>query len=297
MNWLYSSKGKALDIRFLESLVAVVDNGSISGAARAQGLTATAVSQRIRALEQEFGTKLLVRSGHSALPSKTCLNLLPQARGLIQQSAKLKRDFGSSVLSGPFRIGAIETALFQLIPAVVKNLSRDAPNCDLSVMPGTSIQLYQMLEKDQIDLAVIVTPPFVIPKIYHVEELASQPYVLIQGIQNGPVNQDDLMKQPIILYDRKSWGGLEAWKWLARHIDPKNILCELDAMGTIVAMVKSGLGISLLPNWSELMDDASTLSSIAPIPPIPKRQIILLCKNTEKNEPLFKMVRSAFLTL
>lgn len=283
-----------MDIRFLESLVAVVDNGSISAAARAQGLTATAISQRVRALEQEFGAELLVRSGHSALPSKACLNLLPRARGLIQESAKLKRDFGSFALSGPFRIGTIETVLSQLIPTVVKNISRDAPNCDLSVKPGTSIQLYEMLEKDQIDLAVIVAPPFVIPKIYHVEELVSQPYVLIQSAQNGPVSQGDLMKQPIILYDRKSWGGLDAWKWLARHANPQNILCELDALRTIAAMVKNGLGISLLPNWSELVDDASMLSSIAPVPPISNRRIILLSKSVEKNEPLFKMVRSAF---
>ncbi|MEK6205629.1 MAG: LysR family transcriptional regulator, partial [Amylibacter sp.] len=50
----------------MESLVAVVEGGSISAAARGQGLTATAVSQRIRALEVEFVADLLIRSGHAA---------------------------------------------------------------------------------------------------------------------------------------------------------------------------------------------------------------------------------------
>jgi DNA-binding transcriptional LysR family regulator len=43
-----------MDIRFLESLIAVVETGSIAGAARLQYLTAAAVSQRIQALEKEI---------------------------------------------------------------------------------------------------------------------------------------------------------------------------------------------------------------------------------------------------
>ncbi len=91
-----------MDIRFLESLVAVVEGGSISAAARVQGLTATAISQRIRTLEAEFGADLLIRSGHRASPTKACLNLLPRARNLILETAMLKRDFGSNALQCDF---------------------------------------------------------------------------------------------------------------------------------------------------------------------------------------------------
>jgi DNA-binding transcriptional LysR family regulator len=93
---LYQPKGNVLDIRFLESLIAVVEGGSISAAARMQGLTATAISQRIRALEAEFGADLLIRAGHKATPTKACLNLLPRVRDLILEAAMLKRDFGSN---------------------------------------------------------------------------------------------------------------------------------------------------------------------------------------------------------
>lgn len=72
-----------MDTRFLESLVAVVETGSIASAARLQNLTATAVSQRIPALEVEFDTPLLSRSAHSARPTEACLNLLPRAQTLL----------------------------------------------------------------------------------------------------------------------------------------------------------------------------------------------------------------------
>jgi len=284
-----------LDIRFLESLVAVVESGSISAAARGQGLTAAAISQRIRALEATFGADLLIRSGHTAQPTKACLNLLPRARDLIFEAAMLKRDFGKNALSGPFRIGAIETALSELIPSVVKTIAQDAPDCQLSIKPGTSMQLYEMLENGQIDLAITVMPPFAIPKAFCLDMLTSQPYVLIQNIADGPVTKDSLMQKPIILYDRKSWGGGPAWKWITEQANPKNIMCDLDGLRTIAAMVENGLGIALLPSWPELLDGKAKLSFTAPTPPLADRNIVLLGKSAEKYDPLYGLVRDCLL--
>ncbi len=284
-----------MDIRFLESLVAVVEGGSISAAARVQGLTATAISQRIRTLEAEFGADLLIRSGHRASPTKACLNLLPRARNLILETAMLKRDFGSNALSGPFRIGAIETALSDLIPPLVKTIARDAPNCQLSIQPGTSQQLYDMLEDGQIDMAVMVMPPFAIPKGYYLDVLMSQPYVLIQTKDRGPVADNDLQSQPIILYDRKSWGGQGAWKWILEQANPQNILCDLDGLRTIAAMVENGLGIALLPSWSELLANQDRLSFTKPSPALEDRNIILIGRNSERNDPLCSLIRKGFI--
>ncbi len=283
-----------MDIRFLESLIAVVEGGSISAAARAQGLTATAISQRIRTLETVFGADLLIRSSHKATPTKACLNLLPRVRDLIVEAAMLKRDFGSNALSGPFRIGAIETALSDLIPPVVKTIACDAPDCQLSIMPGTSQQLYEMLENDQIDMAVMVMPPFAVPKIYCMDILLSQPYTLIQNIDLGAVSKDNLMQQPVILYDRKSWGGQAAWKWISEQANPQNIICDLDGLRTIAAMVENGLGIALLPSWPELLACTHTLSFTTPSPLLADRKIVLVGKSAEKHDPLSNLIRGCF---
>lgn len=88
-----------MDIRFLESLIAVVETGSIAGAARKQWLTAAAVSQRIKALEQELECSLLYRSAHSAKPTEACYNLLPRARKLVQDVQGLKDDIDHTGLS------------------------------------------------------------------------------------------------------------------------------------------------------------------------------------------------------
>ena len=78
-----------MDTRYLKSLIAVVDCGSIARAARLENLTAAAVSQRILALERQLGLELLVRIGHEAKPSLACLDLLPRARAIVNEVALL----------------------------------------------------------------------------------------------------------------------------------------------------------------------------------------------------------------
>ena len=281
-----------MDIRFLESLIAVVEQGSISAAAKAQGLTATAISQRVKALEASFGAQLLVRAGHSAQPSRACLRLLPEARTLVARATQLQRGFAP--LSGPLRIGAIETALSDHIPAVVARITHEAPACDLAIKPGTSAQVYDMLHRDQVDIAVVVAPPFPIPKMLRATPLARHPFALVQSQALGPVRAEDLKARPIILYDRSAWGGKTAWQWISAHADPQNVLCELDSMPTIASMVRQALGMSLLPLTKALAEDAGLTATRFPSLP-PAREMVLLEKAATTNEPLFALCRDAFL--
>jgi len=281
-----------MDVRFLESLIAVVEQGSISAAAKAQGLTATAISQRIKALEASFGAHLLVRAGHSAQPTRACLQLMPEARALVANAAQLQRGFAP--LSGPLRIGAIETALSDHIPAVVARITQEAPACDLSIKPGTSAHVYDMLLRDQVDIAVVVAPPFPIPKMLRATALIRHPFALVQSQTLGSMRAEDLKTRPIILYDRGAWGGKSAWQWISTHADPKNVLCELDSMPTITSMVRQALGISLLPLTKALSEDKSLATTrFSSFPP--PREMVFLEKSAATHEPLYTLCRNAFL--
>jgi DNA-binding transcriptional LysR family regulator len=67
-----------LDIRFLQSLIAVVETDSIAGAERREKLTPAAISRRIQGLELNLNLTLLSRLAHSARPTETCLALSPR---------------------------------------------------------------------------------------------------------------------------------------------------------------------------------------------------------------------------
>ena len=112
-----------MDTRFLQSLICVIETGSIAGAARVQNLTAAAVSQRIKALENTLGCTLLLRSGHKVSPSDACLRILPRLKHITAQVTLISGDLDITGLSGELKVGVISTLLSSLMPQCIKQLS------------------------------------------------------------------------------------------------------------------------------------------------------------------------------
>ena len=98
-----------MNLTALESLIAVIDSGSIARAAMIERISASAISQRLQALETQMGVKLLVRSGRTVLPTPTCTRLMPQIRQLLEQSRDLTMSLSQIANTGRFRLGAIST--------------------------------------------------------------------------------------------------------------------------------------------------------------------------------------------
>lgn len=241
-----------MDIRFLQSLVAVVEQGSIAGAAREQNLTATAVSQRIKSLEEQLNCTLLSRIGHNALPTEACNHMLARAKNIIADSLLLKTDVKPQGLVGKLRLGTIPTALTDYVPMLVNEFSQRAPDAELIIIPGASADLYDRLLEQKIDAALMIAPYFTVPKKYHATEIAIESLCLISSKPlNGSIS-DILAQHPLILFDRNTWGGKLTWQWLLNQKTLFNTLCEIDAFETMIAMVQAGLGITILPKWQGL---------------------------------------------
>ena len=251
-----------LDIRFLASLFAVVETGSIAAAARLQNMSPAAVSQRIRVLEDELGCALLNRSAHAALPTAECLRLLPLAKELADKAASLRLAIDPSGLSGPFRLGAISTTLFDHVPAILRCLEKQAPNAELVVRPGASSDLHDQLEEGLLDAALLVAPPFDVPKKTRLRSIERQPFVRLLPPGVHAADKAALKRLPWIVYERTSWGGGLVAKTLRALQKDGRVLCELDSPETIALMVEQGIGQSILPVWSSLSKQHPALNLV-----------------------------------
>ncbi len=239
-----------MDTRYLKSLITVVECGSIAHAARAEGLTAAAISQRILALERQLGIELLCRLGHAAKPSEACVALLPRARRIVREVALLAGDADGVGLTGELKVGAISTVLTGLLPAALRNLTEQAPSLKLVIVPGTSRSLYQALLAGELDAALLVAPPFELPKALQSRLLRKEPLVLLSKSTSSSSILSQLHTQPYIRYDPDAWGGRHAQRYLADNGLMPTPLVDLDALETIAVLVSEGLGVSLVPYWS-----------------------------------------------
>jgi DNA-binding transcriptional LysR family regulator len=241
-----------MDTRFVQSFLMVVELGSVAEAARRLNLTPAGVAQRVRALEAELGAALLTRVGRTVRPTEAGSAVYQRADGVLQAIRELKAAATLDVGAGEVRFGAISTALTGILPKVIKRMSELYPQIAIFVAPGTSVELYERVTSGDLDAAIVVEPPFPVPKECDWQLMREEPLALIAP---GNTDMSDphrlLIEQPFVRYDRNHWGGRLADSYL-RHcgISPRDRF-ELDALEAIAVMVDGGLGISLVPDWAQ----------------------------------------------
>ncbi len=275
-----------MDSKLLKSIVIVIDEGSIAAAALREGITASAISQRIKALEGMLGEKLLIRSGRNVQPTSACMALMPQILRVLEEVQVLREINPLNAASGDIRIGAISTVLSDEMPLIIRQITSRFPQVSLSIHPGTSKALFQQFQDGELDLVIGVRPPFSLPKSLQFIALETQPVGLLSALTT------DVGCAPLIVYQRQSWGGAECWQAAQRINQSGPVLCELDALETIAIMVQNGVGVSIVPYWRGLDQRFNGLA----FQPIDKagRTIGLLIRNHQIQHPVVKMIETCF---
>ncbi|MEH6629951.1 MAG: LysR family transcriptional regulator [Halopseudomonas aestusnigri] len=295
-----------MNSQFLESLIAVSQCGSIAEAARVQGLTPTAISQRLKSLEDLMDTPLTLRAGKTVRLTEAAIRILPHARLLLKEQRNLIEALNQNRVSGRIEFGAISTAMTGIIPGALNALGRCKHDLEIKLHPGTSAQLYNKLLTDELDAVIITKPPFQIPKGVKVSEIHKEKLCLIaaqdylkpaaKSTENfkGNFLSDALHKQiqqfPFIRYDQKSWGGGYVRSYLEDQSLKVQEFCELDALEAISVLVNSGLGLALVPNWPAPWADGLTLEKITIPNKAYSRQIVLLRKRETGKETAINFI-------
>lgn len=240
-----------MDTRFLETFITVAECGSIAEAARRLNRTPAALAQRLQALEQDLGQPLLVRAGRTVQPTAAGLAILGHARTLLEGVRDLRAIAAQGVPAGQLRLGATATALTGLLPAIIVELGARFPAVEYFVQPGSSVDLYHRVIDGELDAALIVRPPFALPKTAQWMTLREEPLVFIAPRGAQPADPQALIaSHRFIRYDRNQWGGQIVDRYLRNNALDVREWLELDALDAIAALVDRGLGVSIVPDWA-----------------------------------------------
>ncbi len=272
-----------MDTRFLETFVSVVEHGSLAEAARRLGVSPAAVAQRIQVLEDEIGAPLLVRAGRLVRPSDAGLAILGQSRRLLSDLRRLRAAAQVGLPVGELRIGAISTALTGLLPGALRHLFQTVPGVDIFVLPGPSPDLYHALNEERVDAAIIVRPPFAIPKTLEWQPLRVEPMVLLCPEARAAADPMSLLRtRPFIRYDRNNWGGRLADGWMKEQRIAPAAWLELDQLEAIAVMVSNDLGVSIVPDWAPPWPEGVRVARL-PLPGrVPPREIGLIWNRSSR---------------
>jgi DNA-binding transcriptional LysR family regulator len=140
------------------SFLAVMREGSLSGAARALDMTQPSLGRHMRELESTLGAALFARSPQGLVPTELARELLPHAQAMASASAALQRtaSAGRGEVSGTVRLTASEVIATEVLPSILADFRERHPGIVIELAPSN--QAADLLRRDA-DIAVRMLQP------------------------------------------------------------------------------------------------------------------------------------------
>ena len=228
------------------TFLAALDEGSLSGAARALGLAQPTVGRHIEALEQTLGVALFTRSQHGLAPTAAAQQLKPYAAALASTAAALLRVASSQggEARGAVRVTASEVIGAEVLPPMLGPLREAHPGLAIELVLSNRVE--NLLNREA-DIAVRMVRPdqdaLVARYIGSIPLgfFARQDYLARHGV---PESLADLANYALIGFDR-DLTSVRAVEALLGPVDRNLFALRTDNQLAHLAALRAGFGIGV----------------------------------------------------
>jgi DNA-binding transcriptional LysR family regulator len=274
-----------IDFLGLHAFVAIADCGSFQLAAAQLNLSQTALSHRIRRLEDDLGVTLLLRTTRTVSLSPAGHELLPKVRAMIGDlsSALDETRRVGTVREQKLVIGCLPTIAAACLGGPLKQFRKIHPDVTVHVQDTSANELAERLNSGSIEFAVTITTP--LQWNFQLQSLRKDPLMLVCRKQEfagrSSANWSDLRNASLIRIgphtanrmDEALGGRRESltWRYEVQHVK------------TAIAFVRAGLGMTVAPKLALESEDIRGLSALPLRNPSVARQIGIA---TRKQVPL-----------
>ena len=274
-----------MNIGKYETLMAVVEAGSLTRAAQALGCTQSAVSHSIDSLELELGFALLKRGRAGVRLTGEGERLIPAVRNLLNSAEQLAQTAASirGLESGTVRIGSFTSVAVHWLPPVLKEFQKDYPRVEFKLLNGDYHDVEQWLMEGSIDIGFVNVPCAVDCECIPLMEdrlLAILPrHSRFESYPRFPLVECET--EPFIsLLESSDHDARRALE--AAGVKP-NVRFYTKDDYAIIAMVEQGLGISIMPEL--LLKGRHDDIQMLPLVPEAKRTIGIAIAAGDKAGP------------
>ena len=251
-----------LDLRQLEIIRAIAETGSFTAAGHKLHVSQSAISRQILLLEDELKTPVFLRIGRR-------IRITPAGESLLQLSHRVFQDLTDTVaqisdsqetLRGTVRILGGMTVCLYVFPTLLSELTRQHPGIDVKIMNDSAERSIQHLRAGTGDIALLTLPVrdadmVTVPVLQ--EELLVVTSAKHPLTKKRKVNAQDLSAQPFVLFESGSNTRRVVDEFFASSgIEPK-IVMETENVEILKALVRHGLGITIVSYQSVARDVAS----------------------------------------
>ena len=261
---------RKVTLRELEHFVALAEHGSVTGAARAIGLSQPAMSTSLQELEKALGVTLFVRHrgrGLGLLPEGEAL--LVEARELLARAAELEERMSASSDGsvGRLVLGSLTTAAPILVPSLVRRFRDRNPGVDVEIRTGAQADLLEAVASGALHAALTYDLGLG-SGIQFVRLADSVPHALMAADHRlageVAVGLDQLVDGPFVMLDLSTSREYYTSLFLAAGVSMRPAMTVTD-LSLVRSLVGNGFGWSL-GNHVPARDEAQDGSRVAYVP-------------------------------
>jgi DNA-binding transcriptional LysR family regulator len=244
---------------------AVAEEMSFRKAAEVLHLSQPAVSQHVRALEEEAGVQLFDRArgaGHGSHITLTEAGrvLLGYANAAAEMMVEAQRALATlnDEADGPLKLGASTTVAQYLLPRILGVFLKQYPQVKLSLVSGNTEQIVEAVAEKKVVLGIIEGPAM--RRDVKTERMAQDEMVLIVSpnhawaLRKGrAIEGVELAKVPLLLRERGSGSRRvveRALKKMGLPLRSLQVAVELDSTEAIISGVEAELGVGFVSLWA-----------------------------------------------
>lgn len=244
-----------LDVRHLELVRAIAEEGSVTRAGLRLHLTQSALSHQLRDAEDRLGVRLFDRIGRRLRLSAAGARLLSSARAVLLELGRAEQEIrlGGRGARALVRLTTQCNTVYHWLPSRLRRFQRTHPEADVEVVAGATDDPIPALLAGTIDLA-IVHRPVRDARIRLLPLFRDEMIVVMRPahrLSRRPfVAPEDLAGEHLILYSIPREANLVFREVLIpAGVSPERVT-HIQLTEAIVELVKAGLGVSVLARWS-----------------------------------------------
>ena len=242
-----------MEIRQLRAFVAIAETGTFTAGALRVHVTQAAISMQIRQLESEIGARVFVRAPRHVILTEAGEQLLRRARHILREHDAALDEIAelAGAERGRLRIGSASAmVLTEQLPAILKDLRKQHPAAEISVLSGTSEVLVDQILAGEIDIAFVSLPVDV--RGIKTERLSEDQLVAIASPRHKLAKQRTisaytLAGERLILGERGGNTRRLIDLFFAQAGVTLRVAMELSRQQAIKRMVEEDMGVGIVP--------------------------------------------------
>ncbi len=229
-----------LDLESLRAFTTVLEWGSMARAAEQLELSPSAMSWKIKRLEQRVGRPLLLRDGHDLRPTQEGRLVLEEAPAMLEAHDRLVRRLAHPEFTGTIRIGSNEEVGAARMAGILGRFGFAYPEATIEFVVNQSRVLLPLLARGRVDVAVVQVTE---------EEVEPDDVVLwtedLRWATHRDLPHDDGVVS-LITYGENGFYRPVSEPILEKHGIPYRYTVTAPTSTTVRAAVSAGLGVAIL---------------------------------------------------